>query len=82
MPGNRQGLQVQPGGGGRVEAALSVHPHGAPRHRLSQGISQALASQRFWLAASALHDRLRSLAKVRRWRSHGAWSHERESDRR
>jgi hypothetical protein len=57
MPGNRQGLQVQPGGGGRVEAALSVHPHGAPCHRLSQGISPALASQRFWLAVSALHDR-------------------------
>ena len=57
MPGNRQGMQVQPGRGGRVEAALSVHPHGAPRHRLSQGISQALASQRFWLAVSALHER-------------------------
>src|SRR4030095_15143289 len=40
MPENCQGMQVQPGRGGRVEADLSVHPHGAPRHRLSQGISQ------------------------------------------
>jgi len=40
MPGDRQGLHVQPGGGGRVEATLSVRTHGARRRRLRQGISQ------------------------------------------
>ena len=44
--GNRQGLHVQPGGGGRVEAALSVHTHGARLNRLRQGISQAIARVR------------------------------------
>jgi len=43
IPGNRQGLQVQPSGGGRVEAALSVRTHGARRNRLRQGISKAFA---------------------------------------
>jgi len=38
--GDRQGLHVQLGGGGRVEAALSVHSHGARRRRSRQGISR------------------------------------------
>jgi len=53
MPGDRQGLHVQPGGGGRVEATLSVRTHGARRRRLRQGVSQALIPrQRASLALS------------------------------
>ena len=44
--GDRQGLHVQLGGGGRVEAALSVHIHGALRFPLRQGISKLFHSFR------------------------------------
>ena len=57
MPGNRQGLQVQPGGGGRVEAAVSVRTHGARRNRLRQGISKAFARAKVaQLAFCVIHD--------------------------